>query len=252
MPSSGPVNLVDRSFWEQDYFGGERVPSRPDCSLPFERCLARALVRHAPVSRGATVLEAGCAPGKWLVFYAERFGARVVGIEYSPHGAELARANLRECGVDGAILEADFFAEEARPVDLVLSLGFVEHFDDLETVFACHLDWVAPGGRLVIGVPNYRGVNRLVQLWADPAHLALHNLDAMRPAWYYAMADRHGLDLEHLCYLGGFDPIIIKVTRRSAFLWTVVEGRYRRLHAADRIDHPLLSSYLLGVFRRAR
>jgi SAM-dependent methyltransferase len=248
--SNPPANLVEQEFWETDYFGGERLPSRPDPEMAFERCLSAALAEYAPAQAGQTVLEAGCAPGKWLVFYAERFGARVEGIEYSEQGAELTRANLRACGVDGTVHTADFFAGPAHPVDLVLSLGFIEHFDDLEGAFARHLEFVAPGGRLVIGVPNYRGVNRVVQRWADPDHLALHNLDAMRPAWYRSLAERHGLRLTHLGHLGGFDPIIIKVRRRSARLWTLPEGRFRRLAAADRINHPALSSYLLAVFAR--
>jgi SAM-dependent methyltransferase len=245
-----PSNLVEQEFWETDYFAGERLPSRPDPAMAFERCLAAALARHAPARTGETVLEAGCAPGKWLVFYAERFDARVEGIEYSEQGAELTRANLRTCGIDGTIVTADFFAGPPRPADLVLSLGFIEHFDDRDGAFERHLEFTAPGGRLVIGVPNYRGVNGLEQRWADPEHLALPNRDAMRPAWYRSLAARHGLTLTHLGHLGGFDPIIIKVRRRSALLWTLPEGRYRRLAAADRIDHPALSSYLLAVFAR--
>lgn len=245
-----PANLVEQEFWETDYFGGERLPSRPDPGMAFERCLASALAEHARVDPGETVLEAGCAPGKWLVFYAERFGARVEGIEYSEQGADLTRANLAACDVDGTIHTGDFFAGPAHQVDLVLSLGFIEHFDDLDAAFARHVEFVAPGGKLVIGVPNYRGLNRLVQKWADPAHLAMHNLDAMRPEWYRSLAARHDLKLDHVGYLGGFDPIIIKVRRRSARLWTLAEGRYRRLAAADRINHPALSSYLLAVFSR--
>jgi SAM-dependent methyltransferase len=248
--SQPPANLVEQAFWETDYFGGESLPSRPDMGMAFERCLAAALAEHAPVAAGQTVLEAGCAPGKWLAFYAERFGAKVEGIEYSEQGADLTRANLAACGVDGTIQTADFFTAPVKAADLVLSLGFIEHFDDLDAAFARHLEFVAPDGRLVIGVPNYRGVNRVVQKWADPSHLALHNLEAMRPGWHRSQAERHSLRLEHLGHLGGFDPIIIKVRRRSALLWTIAEGRFRRLAAADRIDHPALSSYLLAVYSR--
>ena len=248
--SKQPTNLVEQAFWETDYFGGERLPSRADLDMAFERCLAAALSDHAAVGAGQTVLEAGCAPGKWLVFYADHFGARVEGIEYSEQGAQLSRANLQACGVAGTIHTADFFDGPAHPVDLVLSLGFIEQFDDIDAAFARHVEFVGPGGKLVVGVPNYRGVNGLVQRWADPDHLALHNVDAMRPAWYRSMAERHGLRLVHLGHLGGFDPIIIKVRRRSAHLWTLPEGRYRRLAVADRINHSSLSSYLLAVFAR--
>lgn len=251
MHEDQPANIVDKAFWEDEYFGGESLPSRPDPQMAFERCLGAALASHAAVATGARVLEVGCAPAKWLAFYAEQFGAHVAGIEYSAQGAALSRENLRLCGVDGAdIIEGDFFDVSPTSNDLVLSLGFIEHFEDLEKTFARHVEFLAPGGRLVIGVPNYRGVNGVVQRLADPAHLALHNTDAMKPTWLRDVGPRCGLTVEHVGYLGGFDPIIIKATRRTALLWTIPEGRWRRLSIADRVNHPLLSSYLLAVYRQ--
>src|SRR5579862_6625978 len=123
--------------------------------MAFERCLARELGRHAPTDAGASVLEVGCAPAKWLVFYAERFGARVAGIEYSEKGAEISRANLQLAGIEGTIYHGDFFSVTPGLFDLVLSLGFIEHFDDLDQAFDRHVTCVAEQGRLAIGVPNY-------------------------------------------------------------------------------------------------
>jgi SAM-dependent methyltransferase len=244
-------NLAEMTFWEDEYFGAVELPSRPDITMAFERCLARDLGRHAALEPDATVLEVGCAPAKWLVFFAERFGAKVEGIEYSAKGTELSRANLRLAGVEGTIHHADFFAFEPKPFDLVLSLGFIEHFDDLERAFACHLKFVGPRGRLAIGVPNFRGLNRVVQRLADPAHLRLHNLEAMDSSLYRRLAQSHGLQLEHVGYLGGFDPIIIKHARRSLVRPIILlEALYRRFPVADRIDHRWLSSYLLVVLRR--
>ena len=104
----------------------------------------------------------------------------------------------------------------------------------------------------MIGVPNFRGLNKLLQLWADPAYLHLHNLDAMQPSLYLRLAQRHDLQVERSGYLGGFDPVLIKHDPRSlVHLIVLAEGAYRRLPLADRLDHRLLSSYLLVVLRRA-
>jgi SAM-dependent methyltransferase len=246
---TAPANLVDRSFWDEEFLGKLELPARPDPDMAFERCLGEALAEHAPAAPGQTVLEIGCAPGRWLVYFAERFGARVEGIEYGERGARLTRANLASAGIDGDVHECDFFEAPVREADVVLSLGFIEHFDDLDAVFRRHLDFLAPGGRLAIGVPNFKGFNRLLQRWGDPAHLRLHNLRAMRPALYRELADRHGVEVEWQGHLGGFDPIIIKPGRPGSRLVTLVEGRWRRLRLADRVNHPWLSSYLLTVLR---
>jgi SAM-dependent methyltransferase len=243
-------SLAEQRFWDDEYLAEVALPSRPDPEVVFERSLARALARLAPVALGGRVLEVGCAPAKWLVFYAERFGAVIEGIEYSAKGAELSRENFRLAGVEGTIHHADFRVFEPRGFDLVLSLGFIEHFEDLEGMFARHVGFVAPHGRLVIGVPNFRGVNRALQRLSDPGHLRLHNLAAMKPALYRELAERHGLREERIEHLGGFDPIIIKLGRPLGRRLVNVVALSRRLGLGDRVNHPWLSSYLLVVLRR--
>jgi SAM-dependent methyltransferase len=245
------ATLAEKGFWEDDYYWADlEPPARPDPGFSFDRCLMRALEEIAPVPAGARVLEIGCAPAKWLVFYGERFGAWIEGIEYSEKGAALSQRNLDLCGVTGTIHHADFFDFEPVEFDLVLSVGFIEHFDDLEAVFARHLPFVRPGGRLVVGVPNFRGLNRLLQSWADSGYLRLHNLQAVDPRLYRRLAAQHGLELERVDYIGGFDPAIIRLGRRSATPFVMLLGRYRRLGVADRINASWGSSYLLTAFRR--
>jgi SAM-dependent methyltransferase len=257
-PASG--ELTDREFWETEYYWSElRGAVRPDERLAFDRSLARVLTRQAPAVAGDTVIEIGCAPAKWLVFYAERFGAQVSGVEYSAKGAELSRSNLAACGVPGTIHAADFFALPPQPHDIVLSFGFLEHFDDLEATFARHVEFVAPGGRLVLGVPNFRGLNGAVQRIADPAYLARHNTAAMCSPRLRALGDAGGLTLEHLGYLGGFDPSLLRLNRDrprwhprrlGPGAFTFAEAHWRRTAIAERVEHRWLSTYLLGVWRR--
>jgi SAM-dependent methyltransferase len=246
------TNLADEEFWAEDYLADIALPARPDLALPFDRCLAAALARDAPVARGARVVEVGCAPAKWLVFYAERFGARVAGIEYTEHGAALSAANLRATGIDGEVRHADFFELAPTEHDLVLSLGFIEHFEDLDGAFERHVRFLAPGGLLAIGVPNYAGLLGAVQRWTDPAHLALHNLAAMDPGLYRRLADRHGLVVRTQRYLDGPDPAIVRLGRARGRLVTSPLGLLRRLRITDRMNHRLLSSYLLTVMQRPR
>lgn len=245
-----PTNLADERFWEEEYLGGTRLPCRPDPAMPFERVLAGALAAHAPVPSGADVLEIGCAPGKWLLFYAERFGALPAGVEYTEFGASLTRRNLAEAGVEGEIVHGDFFTVDPRTADLVLSLGFIEHFDDPVQAFSRHLAFVRPGGTLVIGVPNYRGVLGAVQRWTEPKHLALHNLAAMRPDLYRRLADQNGLKLSWQGYLDGLDPAILKLGRRSALPVIVALEQMHRHGVSGHWRRPRLSAYLLTVLRR--
>jgi SAM-dependent methyltransferase len=259
--SASPRRLTDQAFWEQEYYwsagNGER-PYKVDLAQPFDRSLADALESWAPVDSSERVLEIGCAPAKWLVFYAERFGAGVEGIEYSEMGVSLSRENLRRCKVEGTIHQADFFSISPWPVELVLSIGFIEHFTDLTKVFARHIEFMAPGGRLVVVVPNFRGLHRVVQAMSDSGYLKRHNTAAMSPALYRSFAEQHGLVLEQLEYIGGVDPSIIRLTRKHPRLHprravpgivTLAEGQFRRTSLGERLQHRWMSSYLLASFR---
>jgi SAM-dependent methyltransferase len=174
----------------------------------------------------------------------------VPGIEYSEKGATLSQDNLDALSVNGRIHHADFFTIDPATYDLVVSFGFIEHFDDLESVFARHLDFVGPGGRLVVGVPNFAGLNRMLQRWADPAYLELHNLRAMDPELYLHAGRRHNLEVTHQAYIGGPDPIIVKMGRRWVTPLVLAEARLRRLRMTEEWNSRWFSPYLLTVFKR--
>jgi SAM-dependent methyltransferase len=243
--------LVEPRFWDEEYiWSGSRPPLRPDPGFNFDRALMRAIARWAAPRPNDSVIEIGCAPAKWLVHLAERYGVPVEGVEYTEKGAAFSRANLAACAVEGTVHHADFFTFDPLERDLVLSLGFIEHFDDLEEVFAGHVSFVAPGGRLVLGIPNFSGLNRLLQQWSDPAYLALHNLRAMDATLWQRLAAEHGLTPVAIQHIGGPDPVIVRLRGKLVTAVAMAEARFRRLGVAERLDHPWFSSYLFMVFSR--
>lgn len=248
----GPANLATKNFWEDDYYRGIEIPARPDPDFPYERCLARALEELAPVAHGARVLEVGCSPARWLLWYAERFGAAVTGLEYSAAGVRLSRENLAAAGIDGEIHEGDFFSDDLAlgMFDLVLSLGFIEHFDDIPTAFARHVDFAGDGGRMAIGMPNFRGLTGLLQAWSDRTYLKLHNTRAMDADLYWELAGDHGMRVEAVRYVDGADPAMIRAGRRSAQAALIPLTMWRRLRLSDHVNHRLISSYMLLTFSK--
>lgn len=103
--------------------------------------LARILARAQAVGivPPATVLEAGCQAGRFVVALARR-GFQVTGVDTSRFGLRRARGHLRETGVSAQLIRGDILAvlkrSPPRQFDLVLCL---------EVLYLC---------------PNYRDILR--------------------------------------------------------------------------------------------
>jgi SAM-dependent methyltransferase len=136
--------------------------------------------------RGAKVLEVGSAPGRHLIRLRDVFGFEPFGVEYSPAGAELNRRLFEQHGIStDNVIQEDFCSPQFQSkyenrFDVVVSNGFIEHFTDVEGVVAKHVNVLAPGGRLVVTIPNLRGANYVLAWLFCKDLIPLHNLSIMR------------------------------------------------------------------------
>jgi 2-polyprenyl-3-methyl-5-hydroxy-6-metoxy-1,4-benzoquinol methylase len=252
------VELTEVKFWD-DYWANCKLPNVVDYGFSFERCLAEALKEVLPDLQGE-VLEVGCAPGKWLAFMSTEFGLKPNGIEYSEAGMQATIRNFQLLGLTpGRIQTGDFFqAKPDRQFDVVMSFGFIEHFSDADSVVDLHLQWLKPGGTLILGVPNFRGVYYFLQKLLDNQILEKHNLDVMSPEYFHHLADRYELKPVTIRYIGSFEPSLpIPAQGRNnpvqfmlrAGLW--LARKVRRFRAFDAINGRHFSSYILAVYRKS-
>jgi 2-polyprenyl-3-methyl-5-hydroxy-6-metoxy-1,4-benzoquinol methylase len=79
------ADMAGPQHWDaRDLAVARRLPSRLFVTV---NDLIRLLARH--IRLGNTVLEVGCAPGKFLLWCALAGQARVSGVEYAPRSAEV-------------------------------------------------------------------------------------------------------------------------------------------------------------------
>ena len=106
---------------------------------------------------GARVLDVGCATG-YLAAELTRRGCRVTGVEADPLAAERARVHC-EALVIGDVEDAGCRDElaalaEGAPFDVVLCGDVLEHLRDPSSALAAVAALAAPGGVVVVSVPN--------------------------------------------------------------------------------------------------
>lgn len=251
------MELTEVKFWD-NYWGNCKLPSTVDMDFSFDRCLAHELKKNLPDIKG-DVFEVGCAPGKWLAFMAKEFAMNPSGIEYSEAGMIATLENFRILQLaPGSILTGDFFqAKPERQFDVVMSFGFIEHFDNVDEVVDLHLQWVKPGGILILGVPNFCGIYSFIQGILDQEILDKHNLKIMNLNYFRSLAASFKLEPIFLDYIGSFEPSLPIVKHRfgnplqfavRSLLWFA--RHIRRIQIFDRLNNRFISSYILAIYRK--
>jgi SAM-dependent methyltransferase len=250
------MELTDVQFWE-NYWANCTLPSIIDYKFSFERCLANQLNKALQGTSGE-ILEVGCAPGKWLAFAAQELGLKPSGIEYSKAGMEATLKNFSLLGIEPGFVEyGNFF--EIRPhsqFDVVMSLGFIEHFDRVDIVVEKHIQWLKNGGCLVLGIPNFRGIYYPMQKVLDPTLLDKHNLTIMNLKYFCHLADKFNLTPIFLEYIGSIEPalLVVKPNKNNIQQFVVkiilkMLSYLRRLQFVDHLNNHIISSYILAVYK---
>jgi SAM-dependent methyltransferase len=146
-----PENLTDPAYWH-DTFG--TLEPFAFGSSPF----ARYYRRYLKPDPAKSCIEVGAFPGANLGYLAKNFGYRPTAIDFVDN-AEFIDANMRYNGITTCTLVCKDFLqwEPSERYDVVVSHGFIEHFDDYRDVIARHVRLLKPGGLLFLSVPYLGG-----------------------------------------------------------------------------------------------
>lgn len=154
------------------------------------------------------VLEIGSGPGENLVLINKITHSSVYGIENSPtrfveNTKYFAKNNIPLRN----LFKEDFLKfKTSKKFDVVFSNGFIEHYKDPEKVVAKQTEILKKGGILICIIPNFSGINRLIQMKLNGKILKMHNMDIMNLKKFNALF----LDFEKIyCgYMGIFSTRI--------------------------------------------
>lgn len=253
--------------FQKEYWEG--VHQRSMARLPIIASLAEMFDEHKLFTkyldaRGGTLFEVGCAPGRWLAYFAKHFKMRVAGIDYAPDALELTRANLASQGFEADLAVADFFATElpASQYDVVYSRGFIEHFPETQPVVDRLVSIAREnGGFVVTTVPNFLGINGWLRKNMAPASFAGHlAISASRLA---ELHERAGVRTLFCGYCGSPRIIMVRDTAEGGItfggrfqrgLQTVVNVAFKRTcRLAGSVPRSrLLSPTIIYIGRRLR
>lgn len=153
----------------------EGGPDKPK----YRRYQFDLIARHC----GASVLEVGAGLGEFATQFTDR--ERVVVTDVDPEAVKVAAERFAERPeFETAVLDLGGEMPEIEPVESLIAINVLEHFDDDAATLRNMASVVKPGGTIVIWVPGYQSLygdfDRRVGHFRryDPATLS----DAMRRA----------------------------------------------------------------------
>lgn len=220
--------LTTQEYWE-DYYRNENKPERNQviavCS-PFDK-FWDILINKNDANPPKTIIEIGGYPGRYLAYLANRYNLIPTSLDYNSD-SEKIKENMQIFGVkDYFVIQEDFFVHEPKEIyDIVISNGFVEHFENFEIVFDNHLKYLKKGGTLLITIPNMKYYIKYYKWLVDKRNLDIHNLKSMNLDNFRKFANRNNLQTLNLQYIGGFP---FSVHQKLNFMQKIIFQTHRVL-----------------------
>ena len=215
--------------------------------------------RFLPKNENLSILEVGGAPGRYLAYMARNFQYKICVLDYSEVGCKKTNENLKLLNLPGMVFKKDLFSDlsDLPKFDIVYSLGFIEHFSDLETTIKKHLELLKVGGILVIGTPNFLGINGLFINRLAPQEKATYNSVSMDIKNWKNFEKDFNLKPVFKGYIGGFEPGIyhcknITILNMSILFFLnitklIIFDRFKFLR---NFNSKYWSGYVIGIYQK--
>ena len=255
--------LTEHEYWDNRWL---RIKLPVEIKRDTTKFVTREMIgifdRYLPQKDGLRILEIGGAPGRWLAYFRKHFHYDIHGIDYSRTGCAKMKENFDLLNVPATIYRFNILTDDTSSLplfDIVYSFGLIEHFGDLSQLLEKHLKMLKEEGILMIGVPNFSGIAKLILQKTSPGILATHNLGAMDLKTYEAFEDKYSLTPLFKGYLGGLDPHNCRrceqrtpVNRLIRLFFKVLTGVTNRISFLRRFNSWRWSPYLLVIFKRGQ
>jgi SAM-dependent methyltransferase len=189
----------------------------------FDRRRLAMLQPFAPPP--ARLLDAGAGRGR-LVAAANQAGYDAFGLEPSPRGGEAAgiwRERIQHTGIEQAQIDPE-------SLDAVTMWHVLEHVEDPGLALQRIRCWLAPGGAVLIGVPNLDSLQaRLggprwyhLDVPRHRTHFTTRGLHHLLARQGFAVRRTHQLVLEHNPF-GMWQTLVSAVTSTPSYLYNLLK-----------------------------
>jgi 2-polyprenyl-3-methyl-5-hydroxy-6-metoxy-1,4-benzoquinol methylase len=208
-------NYTDLQFWSNYWDGVDITPTKD--------VFYKNLITDIP-QRGR-VAEIGGFPGKLSTYFITNKNCELTIVDFFIKEEIIRKVEAVNNLQDNSIkfIKGDFVNDAfTETFDVVCSFGFLEHFTNTEEIIEKHLSLLRPNGHLLITIPNFRGINGLVQWLFDRENLKKHNLKAMNTKKLKYILSEQKVKSYEIGYFGGAHVWVEKGTE-TKFIKIVIK-----------------------------
>ncbi|MEO5910245.1 MAG: methyltransferase domain-containing protein [Pelobium sp.] len=239
--------LTDRDFWKNYWESKQGLIVEIPRNYVFYEIFDRIISEE----KTSSAIELGGFPGYYAVFLKKFYKVETTLLDYFIYpkitDELIKKNNLPANSID--IIETDLFNYQPKKTyDLVLSCGLIEHFEDTKSIIATHLQFLSKGGKLLITLPNFTGVNGWVQKNFDEENYLKHNIKSMDPEFLANIAKELGLTEVKTYYFGRFSTWLENRESKSALTKLTVKAIWiagKIIVKTFRFESKLLSPYIV-------
>ncbi|WP_400077978.1 SAM-dependent methyltransferase [Winogradskyella sp. R77965] len=209
-----------------------------------------------PDSNSKTIIEIGGYPARFLAYLSNKYKLKPTSLDFNSDKSQIERT-FGIMGVnDYNIIQADFTKYNSKQkYDYLISLGFIEHFENFDEILDRHVPFVKAGGKILVMIPNKRYLRKYYGWLCDYENLKAHNLKCMNLNVFKDFAKRNHLKTDVLQYHGGFAySVHQKLNFFQKFIYKVTRiiFKYKLNSYIEKHPTKYFSSSIIGIFEKPK
>lgn len=209
-----PQTLTDNLYWES-YWKDEYKSIQTSVGELTE------VFDQVPWDNYGNIIEIGGFPGTNVAYIAKNYGALPFLLDFVTDENTISKvAQAFELKQKITTIHQDFLkSDPPRLWDVVLSVGFIEHFSDPAVIIDRHFNYCVPGGVVIITVPNIKNsFYGIVTRLFNRAALKTHNTSCMSPAFFKKYAESRGIKKFETGYWGHSGNYWLPAEKENGFV----------------------------------
>lgn len=208
---------------------------------------------QSSTTKPETIIEIGAYPGRYLAYLSKKYNLIPTAIDYNSDKSKIEQTFQKFDISKYEIISQDFTTFKCDvKYDIVISNGFIEHFEDFKAIVKRQSELLNIGGSMLIMVPNKRYFRKWFDWFCDYENLKIHNTKCMSKGKFEDFAKDNNLQIISIDYFGSFAYNVHQpLNLFQKIIYKMVRLIFKKLNPTiAQKPNKYFSSTLYGIYKK--